>query len=332
LAALVLIGAVQMWMVYLFSLAFGVISGLFQPASLAMVPNLVHEKELQAGNAIFQGSSQLAGFIGPALAGGVIGWFAHSATHGPAELTGIGLAFAIDGLTFVVSVLTLWAMLSGRQPAPAGGESVWQAIASGLRFAWREPPMRVMLIAAAMANLFFAGPMLVGIPVLASVRLPEGAAAFGLIMSAYAGGNVIGILVTGSLPKPNGSQLRLLFGGLLLAFALAQAAFGWIQSTWAAFGVLLLLGVGNGYFMITVVTLLQRLAPKSMLGRMMSLMLFASNGLMPVSQAAAGAITRWSLTGLFVISGVLMLLLAVCTAVQPALLQLNELLARAEAE
>ena len=41
-------------------------------------------------------------------------------------------------------------------------------------------------------NFLIVGPLLVGIPLLADQRLPEGAVAFGLLMSAYAGGNLGG--------------------------------------------------------------------------------------------------------------------------------------------
>ncbi len=330
-AALILAGAIQMWMVYAFSLAFGVVSGLFQPASISMVPSLVNAEELPAGNAMFQGTSQLAGFIGPALAGGVIGWFAHSAAQGTSELVGIGLAFSVDAATFLISVLTLWAMRAGRQAAAATDESVLDSIRAGIRYAVAEPAVKLMLVVVALANLLFAGPLLVGIPVLASTRLPEGAVAFGLIMSAYAGGNLLGIIVAGSLPKPGKGLLRVLMVGLLGMFGLALAAFGWIKSTWVAFAVLLLLGIGDGYFFITIITVLQHITPKEMLGRMMSLMLFAGAGLVPVSQAVSGAVSQWGLTGLFVGAGVLMVLMAAWAGFQPALTQLDSLLARTEA-
>jgi len=259
----------------------------------------------------------------------VIGWFAHAAAGGTSELLGIGLAFGVDAATFLVSVLTLWAMRAGR-PAAASAESVLAAIGAGIRYALSEPAVKLLLVITAITNLLFTGPMLVGIPVLASTRLPEGAVAFGLIMSAYAGGTLIGIIVAGSLPKPNARLLRVLVFVLLATFGLALVAFGWINSTWAAFAVLLLLGVGEGYFLITILTLLQRITPQTMLGRMMSLLLFAGAGLVPVSQALTGAVSRWSLTGVFVGAGALMVLVAVWAWFQPALARFDLLLAPAD--
>ena len=41
-------------------------------------------------------------------------------------------------------------------------------------------------------NLFIVGPFEVGMPYIAYSRLPEGAAAFGVIMAAFGGGSLLG--------------------------------------------------------------------------------------------------------------------------------------------
>ena len=56
-----------------------------------------------------------------------------------------------------------------------------------------------MFLVLAAVNFLLIGPILVGIPVLADTRLPEGAVAFGLLMSAFSGGNLVGYLLAGSL-------------------------------------------------------------------------------------------------------------------------------------
>src|SRR5512133_2559524 len=198
MAVLVLTGTIQLWMLYGFSLTFGLLSGFFLPASISVVPSVVESSELQAGNAVYQGTGQLSGLIGPALAGGVIAWFAHANFGNTTGLTGIGLAFSIDALTFIVSVLTLWAMRAGRQPQSGTGEPAVQAMLAGLRYTWQQPVVRFLFSTTALINLLFLGPLLIGIPVMADTRLTEGAVAFGLIMSAFAGGNLLGAALAGN--------------------------------------------------------------------------------------------------------------------------------------
>ncbi len=63
---------------------------------------------------------------------------------------------------------------------------------------------------------------------------------------------------------------------------------------------------------------------------MMSLLMFSSLGLVPVSQAISGAVGKWDLNLLFVSAGVLILLLTLWAAFQPGLKVFSESLARGE--
>jgi MFS family permease len=334
LTLMVLTGSIQLWTLYTFALAIGTASGFFIPASNAILPTLVKSQDLAAGNSISQGTAQLSQFIGPSLAGGVIAWFAHrlgasAAAAGSPGLEGIALALGIDALTFAVSVVTLWLMSSGKSdPAAATSpaERMADAIRAGVDYLWSDPLLRLMFILIAAANFFSTGPLLVGIPVLANNRLPEGAMAFGMIMSAYAAGNLSGILAAGALPKPDGQKMRIFVVGLFVAFGLALASFGWLVNTWLAVGVMLLTGLGNGYLAITMITALQHRTPVAMLGRLMSLVMVASYGLVPLSQALAGALSKWNLSMLFFLSGAAMFLLAAWSALQPEMRAVGDLL------
>lgn len=312
----VLTGYVQMWMLYIFGAGFGLVAGFAIPAENSIVPMLVEDQDLQAGNSVIMGVSQLVGFVGPTVAGILIGRFSQSPL-------GIGLAFGIDALSFAVSAVCLWLMHGGGKPQAKTGEaekeSVWAAILAGMKYLWNDKALRLMFLVIMATNFLFTGPLLVGIPVLANQRLPEGAVAFGLLMSAYAGGNLGGYLLAGALKRPTGKGMTIFLVTLLCAFGLALGSFGFIRSTWVDFGLMLILGLGNGYLGITLFTWMQTRAPKAMLGRMMSMLMLASTGLVPISQAISGAVSRWSVTILFVLSGALGLLVTAWSASQPEL-------------
>ncbi|MEA4907984.1 MAG: MFS transporter [Chloroflexi bacterium] len=328
MALLVFSGAVQLWMIYVFGLLFGIVAGFAIPAENSIVPMLVEEQDLQAGNSIIMGITQVAGFVGPTVAGILIGRFSES-------LTGVGLAFAIDALTFVASAITLQLIRAGKT-APASGaagqESVWDSILAGVRYMWSDKTLRLMFLVLTTVNFLLIGPLMVGIPVLADQRLPEGAAAFGLLMSAFAGGNLVGYLLAGSLPRPDGTGMRWIMVLLIAAFGLVIGALGFIPSTWLDFGLLLLLGLGNGYIAILLITWMQTRTPQAMLGRMMSLLMLSSTGLVPISQALSGVLSKWNLTLLFAIPGALVLLVSSWMALQPDLKRLGAGLTAAPAE
>jgi len=314
MAVVVFTSTVQMWMLYAFGLGFGLVAGFAIPAGNSIIPMLVETQDLQGGNSLMMGVGQLVAFVGPTVAGILIGRFSESPL-------GIGLAFALDAFSFAVSATMLWLMRGGRR-LPSGEtnqETVWSSILAGMKFLWNDKPLWLMFLVITAINFLFVGPIEVGIPVLADQRLAEGAVAFGLLMSAFAGGNLVGYLLSGSLPRPSGKVMKVFLIALLVAFGVTVGLFGLIRSTWVDFALMLLLGVGNGYISITLFTWMQTRTPKEMLGRMMSILMLSNIGLLPVSEAIAGVVSKLDLTMLFIGAGLLVLLVTLWTAVQPEL-------------
>ncbi len=267
------------------------------------------------------GAGQLVQFVGPVSAGILIGKFTES-------FYGIGLAFGIDAVTFAVSATTLLLMHGGgKLPSSTDasyGESIWDAIGAGLKHVLDDNALRLIFLIIAAVNFLFVGPILVSVPVLADQRLAGGAVAFGLLMSGFAGGNLGGLLLAGAMPRPTGRTMRILLIGLLTVFGITTAILGFVNLTWIDFGLMLLLGLGNGYFTLILFTWIQIRTPKTMMGRIMSLLTLSSAGLVPVSQAISGAVVSWSLTLLFVLAGGLIVLVAIWTAFQPSLVTFSE--------
>ena len=312
LAAQVLTGSLQIWMIYVYSFVVGIVSGAFEPAAMSITPHLVPSEDLQAGNSVMQGSMSLIGFVGPALAGVVIAAF-HDVK------TGVALAMAFDALTFIVSVVTLWMMVVGSEVIPAvqnsEAVSVFESIREGIVYMFKDPALRAMFILIAVANFAFGGPIIVGVPYLANTRFPEGAAAYGLIISGYAGGNLLGIILSGVLPKLSRRLFKVLSVAMFAFFGLGLAAMAWINITAVAVVDMFILGVLNGYLGILLITGMQRSTPKEMLGRLMSMVVLANLGLMPLSQAIAGAMLRWSVAPMFLLAGAMLLACSVYIAI-----------------
>lgn len=314
MALLIFTGTVQLWMIYVFGLLFGIVAGFAMPAENSIVPMLVAEQDLQAGNSLIMGATQLAGFLGPTLAGVLIGWFSDSNA-------GIVFAFAFDALTFVVSGITLQ-LIRIRQPAApeqVAKENVWASIRAGIAYLWTDQTLRFIFLLMMGINFLLIGPIMVGIPVLANYRLPEGATAFGLLMSSFAGGSLTGYIVSGALPRPSAARIRWVMVGLFASFGVVIGALGYIPFTWLDCALLFALGLGNGYVAVMIITWIQTRTPKEMLGRMMSLLMLCSTGLMPISQAVAGVLSKWNLTLLFVLPGALVVLMTAWIVFQPEL-------------
>ena len=321
LSVAILSGTVEMWMVYLVAIGFGSVAGFFIPTTHAAVPRLVSDERLESGNAMLEAAYQLSVFLGPASAGALIAWFGMSvaATEQTTSLLGIGIAFAFDAATFLFATVMLLAMARMTAAGMAEDEHPVAAVVAGLRFAWETLSLRWLLIIISVANMLFIGPLLVGVPTFAATHLAEGAAALGIILSAFGLGNIGGVLVAGSLkntpPRAVGLSIVLLY---LLSGA-GFCAFAFIRSTWVAVPIVLAIGAGNGFLGIALVTLIQRMAPPAMLGRMSGLLMLSIYGLQPISQAVAGAVASVGLEILFISAGSGLMLLGLFAASREAI-------------
>ncbi len=307
LGMIVLAGTVEMWMLYAFALVFGVADAFFYPAQTAIVPELVSGEQLQQANGIVQGTAQLTLLVGPAAAGVAIAAFSGAAAS--PGLEGIGWALLVDAATFVASLATLL-LIAARKAHEVSEGSVVRQIAAGVAFVWNVPSIRVMMGLSMAANLLIVGPFDVGLPVLAYSRLPEGAAAFGLILSAFGGGSLLGMAAATLLPALPKARFGSIMLGLFSISGIAMAMMAFVNSTLIALAIAGVAGTILGYTNITYITWIQRRVPRNLMGRVMSVLMFSSMALVPISMAVSGALVQVSLNGVLVVGGLGMTVLA----------------------
>jgi len=301
LGVVVLAGRAELWMLYVFALVFGIADAFFYPAQTAIVPELVEGEQLQQANGITQGTTQLTVLVGPALAGVAIALL--GATGANPGVTGVAIALIVDGISFLVSLATLL-LIHPRVAAPEDHGSVVQQIGEGIRFVAKQPALLTVMLISMCANLLIVGPLDVGLPLLAYSRLPEGAAAFGLILSAFGGGSLLGMLGATILPKPSPARFGTLLLVMMSGAGIALAGLAFINTTIPAVVLAIIAGALIGYTNISFITWVQRRVPRKLMGRVMSVLVFASVSLVPISIAIAGALVSISLEGVLIVSGV----------------------------
>jgi MFS family permease len=313
----VLQGAVELWMLYAFALVFGVADAFFFPAQTSIVPQLVQPEQLQRANGIVQGTAQAAVLIGPALAGGIIATFGSSGAE-PSQ-AGIGIALLLDAATFLASIVTLWLIRHRTAAQASAGQSLLAEIGEGVRFVLRAPALRVVVLLSLGANLLLVGPFEVGMPVIAYTRLAEGAAAYGIVLSAFGGGSLIGLAIAAVLPTP---APRIFGTVVMLSIGLAGAgvaALAFAGTTLVAAIMTAVSGMALGYGNLLGLTWIQARIPSQLMGRVMGLMMFGSMGLVPVSQLLAGAAVTVSLEGMLIVAGIGMATLTLGSLLSPTI-------------
>jgi MFS family permease len=190
--------------------------------------------------------------LGPALAGVLV-----AAAGAPAALF-------IDAASFLIC----GGMLLDLSPHAEDAEGA--TVRERLRAAWQYvnemPVLRALLLAEAIALVFFnsAGPIEVAY---AKTALHAGARGYGLLLGTWGVGVVIGSFVFARSPK-RGLGAMLTAG--TLAMGLAYIAFSAAPALEVACLAAVLGGVGNGVEWASVISLVQRLTPPTLHGRLMS--------------------------------------------------------------
>ena len=295
------------------SAAFGAADAFFQPAALALIPALVPRERLEASNGLVMGSMALTGMIGPALAGVVI------------AATGNALGFGVDAATFAFAAVTLVALRrvgSARANGTAADEATRDqptgtlaSISEGLRYAFSDAQMRIVLLAVTVINFAVVGPFFVGLPALVD-GFDQGPIAYGMVLSAWGAAALVGAVVAGSL-RPL-ARMSAVLPGAALTMAVALILLALAPNAWAAALTAAPIGAAVGLLHVSGMAWLQRRSDPALHGRVMSLVMFAIMGLTPFSYAFAGAVAEAGAQLLFIGAGAAMLPVAVATRLSSA--------------
>lgn len=290
LAALVFTGHCPLWALYALSLAIGISTAFSIPAATSITPRVVERTQLHAANGIGMGLRQLSMFLGPLLAGLLIAGFADAGAQ-RANRTGIGLAFGLDALSFVVSA---WMLTRVRTHAPsipqgpATASAILASVAQGLAHAWNDRPLRTCFLYWGLLAVLVMGPTHIALPVMAHDAPHLGAAAFGILVGANGAGTLAGMVAAGALPRLRLGNLGTTLLAVDAVIGLLIMPLGQITAAWQGGLLLGTVGLLGGFMQVSVFTWIQQRVPPILLGRTMGLFMFIFMGLQPVAAAACG--------------------------------------------
>jgi MFS family permease len=273
-----LAGVLELWHVIALVAFYGLGEALFGPAFGAIVPDVVPSDQLLEANSLDQFVRPIAmRFAGPALGGLLI-----------AQLGGTGQAFLVDAGTFVVSALAITIMRAGRATRePASGErSMLAEIKQGFDYVRSEAWLGLSFVASAVGLLCFFGPWQVLVPYVVKNSLHGTAGDLGFVIAAGGVSAVVVSFVIGQRQLPR-RPVRFVYSSWA-AGTVAVAGFGMVTALWQAMLVSLLM---SGLFTAGIIvwsTLMHRLVPTHLLGRVSSFDWMVSLSLIPVSYALTG--------------------------------------------
>ncbi|GCE08530.1 MFS transporter [Dictyobacter aurantiacus] len=276
IAALAFLQWLQLWEVFVMSAIFGTVEAFFDPAYAALIPDMVPAELLTSANALRRISMEGAQLAGPAIAAIII------------ASGGTSLAFALDGISFFASALCVLALPRVevlRQPAEME-TGILQDLHKGIVTVLASPWLWLTLLIACVSTIFLVGPAEAALPLLIKQRFGVQVGYYALLTTLSALGSLLAAIWLGRFtrlrhrgPMTYGAwllaSLMLMVMGFHIPIVLMSLAF-FVQG--AAFACLGLAWTNS----------LQEFVPSDLLGRVSSIDILVSSGLLPIGYGLAG--------------------------------------------
>lgn len=262
-------------------LTFGIASFavIFNPAKDAIIPDIAPSDALPHVNALIQTSWQFAVLLGPALAAFIL------------PLTGVVHLFTADALTFLVSLVLILLMIpAGPADVRGNTQSVWADMLDGMRYAWKNPRVRMVILITALNNLVLMGPAIVGIPIFVRDVLNLEVTHYAWIEASYAGGMIIGAPLMAVFGKRTNMGRVFLLGVILDGITYFPMYF--IRSFSGTVIVIFIHSIFIPMITVSRATLIQRYVPKEIRGRVFSLIQVCVIGGSAISASITGLLSE----------------------------------------
>jgi MFS family permease len=274
LAAIVVTGTVEVWMVYALAFAAGMVLVVDAPSRQTLTFRMVGRAELPNAVALNSSLFNAARIVGPAIGGVLI------------AAVGLGPAFVLNAASFT-AVLAGLLLMNQRElvaVAEAGAApSLVRGVGEGIGYAWRNRQVRLVLgLLFVIATVGFNFNVL--LPLLAKRTLDAGPEVFGTIAACFGAGALAGGLASAALSRASWTAILAGAGGLGIADLVLAP-----QASLAPVALLLfVVGVSFSLFTANANARLQLTAPDHLRGRVISLYYVAFNALAPVGGLTTG--------------------------------------------
>ncbi len=231
---------------------------------MAAIPAVVPRSQLTTANSLSSLAESLGDIGGYPVAGVLVGGLV--ALLGSER--GLMAAFAVAALGYLASALLLWPLRLPALPVVEVEQApVLTELWRGLRFLYGNRLVRAntLIVTSGAIAIGLATPLLVGYAYAGS---RNGEVAYSLLNFGIGVGSVLGATLVGTLATRRLGSLVVLGLGLM---GVGLAGLGLDPPLWLGVACTALTGLGNMLFLVPSVTIVQRVTPASLLGRIFSL-------------------------------------------------------------
>jgi MFS family permease len=261
------------------SAVLGIINAFDSPARQPMVHEMVNDPE-DLPNALALNSSlvNFARIVGPALAGIVLQKF------------GAGICFLLNALSFIAVIISLLLMKLPAQKSPFPiKKKILSELSEGFEYLKHAPQISMVLLIVSLVSLLVI-PYDTLLPVFAKVIFNGDSSTFGYIRSFTGLGALGGTFFLATL-KP-GADLKKVLMASTAIFGIGLIIFSHIGFFPLAMVFAAILGFGAMSQTTVCLTIIQVHTDAKMRGRVMSFLIMAMTGMLPLGSLLTGAISH----------------------------------------
>ena len=231
---------------------------------------------------------------GPAFAGALTAW------------AGPRLALTVTAAVFLVAAVLIMPL---PEPAVAAvARSVFADAWAGLTYVlFHNAALRGIALTVSMLNVGF-GIVVVALPVMVLQRLHGNAALVGGLWAVYGLASVPSALIAGRINSEGRERLVMIVTDLVAGVAVALLAFA--GNAWLAAAALMIAGLANGPFDVSMFSMRQRRTDPAWYGRAFAVSMGLNWAGQPIGSAISGPLIHIGLTVAFLVAAGFMLLAA----------------------
>ncbi len=266
LVAVPFVVGINIALVYLMAFLIATVTLLFRPAKTAVIPAITEQRDLVTANSMSTIADTAADLIGLPLAGVLVAVLRDSAA--------LALAFALGGITYVVSAIFIFAMAVPKQDliaTPFRPGIIWGEMVEGWNFLRRQSELFSNTLISTVAQLAVGAEIVASVPyaerILDQSRL-EPSTTYALLLTAVAIGSVVGGLAVGAIGERIAKGPMIIAGFVGMGLSLVTA--GLVKDPFVAIGLFSFVGLFNMLFIIPTITLFQQRTPQRLMGRVIS--------------------------------------------------------------
>ena len=264
-------GAIRVWMVFAIAFASGIVGAPDTAARQVYVNDLVGPRRLSSAVSLNEVVINASRVVGPA-AGGLL-----------LATAGVSACIWANAASFVPSLVVLLVHRSVATSPHGDAEAPHdRRFLVGWRYAWRHSTIRLALVLAAASGMLFN--MNVSLPLVASRVFHLGGGGFGLMMSAFGVGGVLGGLVAAGRGTPTRRSMVI----LALVSGLAVLATASARDVGQFYAGLVVTGAVSIWFIARANTLVQHETESRLRGRVLAVWSMALPGMMPLTSPLVG--------------------------------------------